>query len=80
MSDIHVFQDEEAPEFWRVEETDDENGVCAIALFAGQNAERHAREYAQWLKSRARVGPAIIEWSAELVLSMAQPRKRSSLP
>ena len=78
MSDILVFQDEEDPEFWRVEETDDENVVCAIALFAGQEAERRAREYAQWLKSRTRVGPAITEESAELVLSMAQPRKRSS--
>jgi hypothetical protein len=78
MSDIHVFQDEVDPEFWRVEETDDENGVCAIALFAGQDAERRAREYAHWSKSRTRIGPVITEESAELVLSMAQPRKRSS--
>ena len=78
MSDIHVFQDEEDTEFWRVEETDHDEVVCAIALFAGQEADRRAREYAQWLKSRTRIGPVITEASAELVLSMAQTRKRSS--
>jgi hypothetical protein len=78
MSDIHVFQDEEDPEFWRVEETDDEDGICAIALFAGQDAERRAREYAEWLKSPVRGGPALAVESAELVLAMAEPRKRSS--
>jgi hypothetical protein len=75
MTDIHVFQDEEAPEFWRVEETDNDEVVCATTLFAGQHAERRAREYAQMLQKR--VGSALAD-REELVLSMAQPRKRSS--
>jgi hypothetical protein len=75
MTHIHVFQDEEAPEFWRVEETDQDEIVSAIALFAGQDAEGRARKYAQLLQTR--VGSALAD-REELVLGMAQPRKRSS--
>jgi hypothetical protein len=74
MTDIYVSQDEEAPEFWRVEETNQDRVICAIVLFAGQDAEGRAREYAQWLETR--VGSALAA-REELVQTMAQPRKRS---
>ena len=76
MTHIHVSQDEETPEFWRVEETDqDEEVVSAIALFAGQDAEARAREYAQWRETRVRPAP---DHREELVLRMAESHKRSS--
>jgi hypothetical protein len=47
MSDVHGFQDNHDPECWRVE------GMVhdGRTLFAGQDAERRAREYAEWLES-----------------------------
>jgi hypothetical protein len=38
-----------APSDWRVEAIDHESeGECYVAIFAGPDAERRAREYAAW--------------------------------
>ena len=64
MSDVHVSQDNHDPECWRIEYMNyDRRG-----LFAGQDAERGAREYAQWLRTLAAKPSAI----------GAQPQGRTS--
>ena len=53
MSEIYVKPDKVVPRAWRAEVTDaDGNGSCAVTIFAGFDAEKRAREYANWLRSR----------------------------
>jgi hypothetical protein len=53
MSEIHVSQDKVVPDAWRVEHRDaDDDRACAVTIFAGYQAERRAREYAERLKTR----------------------------
>jgi hypothetical protein len=56
MTDIHEFRDKEDPEFWRVEEMDYDGRTP----FAGQDAERRAGEYAEWLGSQV-VKPSSVD-------------------
>jgi hypothetical protein len=44
-----VFPNKEDPERWRIDEMDYDGRT----LFVGQDAERRAQEYAEWLESRA---------------------------
>jgi hypothetical protein len=53
MTDISVFRDKEHPEDWRVEHTDyNDDGGCTVTVFAAPDAEKRAREYAEWLESK----------------------------
>ena len=47
-----VFEDREAPGDWRVEAFG-ESGECCIAVFAGNDAEQRARDYAGWVSNAA---------------------------
>lgn len=61
MTDLSVFRDKEDPECWRVEDTDyDNDGGCTLTIFAGQGAEKRAREYFEWLQSRV-VRPSAVD-------------------
>jgi hypothetical protein len=58
MTDLSVFRDKEDPECWRVEDNDyDGDGSCTATIFAGQDAEKRARKYYNWLLSRGRRQP-----------------------
>ena len=46
-----VFADKEFPNDWHVESIDENTGEIYQAVFAGPNAERRAREYANWQES-----------------------------
>jgi hypothetical protein len=61
MPDIRVFRDKEHPEDWRVEDMDYDGRT----LF-GQDAERRARDYAEWVQPRL-VRPSSVDawWVGE---------------
>ncbi|MFZ0278201.1 MAG: hypothetical protein WA254_14675 [Candidatus Sulfotelmatobacter sp.] len=46
-----VFADKKFPNDWHVEIIDEKTGEIYQAIFAGPNAERRAREYANWQES-----------------------------
>jgi hypothetical protein len=50
MDTIAVFEDRREAGDWRVEYFDDDGG-CYVTVFAGPEAERRAREYADALKA-----------------------------
>lgn len=40
---------------WRVEASDDESeGECYVTIFTASDAERRAREYCEWMNSKAK--------------------------
>jgi hypothetical protein len=43
-----IFADKQFPNDWHVETIDEKTGDIYQAVFAGPNAERRAREYANW--------------------------------
>jgi hypothetical protein len=52
MTDVSVFRNKLEPELWRVEGTDyNDDGGCTFTLFGELDAEKRAREYAEWLQS-----------------------------
>ena len=54
MPDTHVFRDKLHPDNWRVEHDGKEgDGVRAITIFIGSDAQRRAQQYAEWLETRA---------------------------
>jgi hypothetical protein len=61
MDTIAVFEDRREAGDWRVEYFDDDGG-CYVTVFAGPEAERRARDYADALKAGVlkpiTVGPA----------------------
>ena len=53
MTDISVFRDKVEPDLWRVEDTDyNDDGGCNVTVFEGPDAEKRAREYAEWIQLR----------------------------
>jgi hypothetical protein len=58
---IAVFEDRREAGDWRVEYFDDDGG-CSVTMFAGPEAERRARDYADAFKAgvlkQVTVGPA----------------------
>jgi hypothetical protein len=59
-SEIRAFEDRREAGDWRVEYCDDDGG-CYVTVFAGPEAERRARDYADALKAgvlkQVTVGP-----------------------
>jgi hypothetical protein len=52
MSEIVLFHDHQHDE-WRVEDLDDDaDSAWAYTVFGGWEAERRARKYADWIRSR----------------------------
>jgi hypothetical protein len=49
-SDTMVFEDRDEAGEWRVEYFDDDGG-CYVTIFAGPEAERRARDYADALRA-----------------------------
>jgi hypothetical protein len=49
-----IFADKDFPNDWHVEAIDKDSGDIFVALFSGPEAEKRAREYAEWQEAKGR--------------------------